>query len=76
VDAGLSHITPARGPPLWDGAEAKVGESAEPASDRDEAAQPAADFEVDQRISCLGGNSGHANGGGQITPITTQSVSC
>ena len=45
------RITPARGPPLWDGAEAQAGEGVEPAPDWDEAAQPAPDFEVDQRLS-------------------------
>lgn len=45
------HITPARGPPLWDGADADAGESVEPAPDWDEACQAAPDFEVDQRGS-------------------------
>jgi len=51
VEPEPPHITPARGPPLWDGAEAQAGEGAEPAPAWDEAAQPAPDFEVDQRIS-------------------------
>ena len=45
------RITPARGPPLWDGDDAQVGEGVEPAPDWDEAAQPAPNFEVDQRIN-------------------------
>ncbi len=51
VEPEPPHITLARGPPLWDGAEAQAGEGAEPAPDWNEAAQPAPDFEVDQRIS-------------------------
>ena len=51
VDAEPPRITPARGPPLWDGADVQADEGVEPAPDWDEAAQPAPDFEVDQRIS-------------------------
>ena len=45
-------ISPARGPPLWDDGDAPVDDGAqiEPA-DWDLLAQPAPDFEVDQRIS-------------------------
>ena len=46
------RITPARGPPLWDGADAQAGEAVEPVTDWDEAAQTAPDFEIDQRVSC------------------------
>ena len=56
VDSDPPHISPARGPPLWeDGGDAQVGDvvQSEPdwATDWDGAAQPAPDFEVDQRIS-------------------------
>ena len=47
------RISPARGPPLWDDcsdAQMDDGAQTEPA-DWDLAAQPAPDFEVDQRIS-------------------------
>lgn len=45
------RITPARGPPLWDGCDAPVGEGVDVAPHWDEAAQPAPDFEVDQRVN-------------------------
>jgi len=45
------RITPARGPPLWDGCDAQMGDGVELAPDWDEAAQVAPDFEVDQRVS-------------------------
>ena len=45
------RITPARGPPLWDGCDAQMGDGVELAPDWDEAAQVAPDFEADQRIS-------------------------
>jgi hypothetical protein len=57
VDSEPPHIAPARGPPLWDecgGAQTDDGAQIEPAdwaTDWDGAAQPAPDFEVDQRIS-------------------------
>ena len=52
VDSEPSHISPARGPPLWDDCDAQTDEGAqnEPA-DWALAAQPAPDFEVDQRIN-------------------------
>ncbi len=55
VDSEPPHIAPARGPPLWDDCgDAQMGDGAqsEPdwATDWDGAAQPAPDFEVDQRI--------------------------
>ena len=52
VDSEPPHIAPARGPPLWDecgGAQMDDGAQIEP--NWDLAAQPAPDFEVDQRIS-------------------------
>jgi hypothetical protein len=53
VDSEPPHISPARGPPLWeDGGDAQMGDGVqiEPA-DWDLAAQQAPDLEVDQRIS-------------------------
>ena len=53
VDSEPAHISPARGPPLWDDcgdAQTDEGAQIEPA-DWDLAAQPAPDFEVDQRIN-------------------------
>ena len=52
VDSEPPHISPARGPPLWDDCDAQTDEGAqnEPA-DWDLEAQPAPDFEVDQRIN-------------------------
>ncbi len=55
VDSQPPHITPARGPPLWDECDAQVGAGSqiEPnwATDWDGVAQPAPDYEVDQRIN-------------------------
>jgi hypothetical protein len=51
VETEPPRITPAREPPLWDGCDAPMGEGVEVEPDWDEAAQPAPDFEVDQRIS-------------------------
>jgi hypothetical protein len=51
VETEPPRITPARGPPLWDGCDAPMGEGVEVEPDWDEAAQPPSDFEVDQRIS-------------------------
>ena len=51
VEAEPPRITPARGPPLWDGCDAQMGDGVEVAPDWDEAAQVAPDFEVDQRVS-------------------------
>jgi hypothetical protein len=52
VDSEPPHISPARGPPLWDDCDAQMDDGAqiEPA-DWDLAAQPAPDYEVDQRIN-------------------------
>ena len=49
VETEPPHITPARGPPLWDECDEQAAEGVEPAPDWDEATQPAPDFEVDQR---------------------------
>ena len=45
------RITPARGSPLWDGADAQVGDGVDVGPDWDEAAKTAPDFELDQRVS-------------------------
>jgi hypothetical protein len=52
VDSEPPHISPARGPPLWedcDDAQIDHGVQFEP--DWDLAAQPAPDYEVDQRTA-------------------------
>jgi hypothetical protein len=56
VDSEPPHITPARGPPLWDDcgdAQRGDGVEVEPnwATDWDGAEQPVPDYEVDQRIN-------------------------
>ena len=52
VDSELPHISAARGPPLWDDCgDAQMGESVEVEPGWDMAAQPAPDYEVDQRIN-------------------------
>lgn len=51
VKTAPPHITPARGPPLWDGADAQAGKGVEPAPDWGQECQAEPDFEVDQRIS-------------------------
>jgi hypothetical protein len=52
VDSEPPHISPARGPPLWDDCDdAHVGEGVAVEPDWDLAAQAAPDFEVDQRIN-------------------------
>lgn len=51
VGAEPPRITPARGPPLWDGCDAQMGEGLDVVPDWDEAAQVAPDDEVDQRVS-------------------------
>ena len=45
------HISPARGPPLWEDGDAQAGEGSQIGLDWDLAAQPAPAFEVDQRIN-------------------------
>ena len=52
VDSEPPHIAPARGPPLWADCDAQTDDGAqiEPA-DWGLAAQPAPDYEVDQRVS-------------------------
>ena len=51
VDTEPPHISPARGPPLWDECDAQMGEGVEVEPDWDLAAQPAPDFEIDQRVN-------------------------
>jgi hypothetical protein len=51
VDSEPPHISPARGPPLWEDCEAQMDDGVQTEPDWDMAAQPAPDFEVDQRVS-------------------------
>jgi hypothetical protein len=51
ADSEPPHISPARGPPLWDEGNALAGEGVEGEPDWDMAAQPAPDYEVDQRVN-------------------------
>ena len=53
VDSEPPRLSPARGPPLWDGcdADAQRGEDGQAEPDWDLAAQPAPDYELDQRIN-------------------------
>jgi hypothetical protein len=51
VDSEPPRISPARGPPLWDDCDAQTGDGVQIEPDRDLAAQPAPDYEVDQRIN-------------------------
>jgi hypothetical protein len=51
VGSEPAHISSARGPPLWDDSDAPVGERTHVEPDWDLAAQPAPDYEVDQRIN-------------------------
>jgi len=47
----LEYIGVDAEPPLWDGCDAPMGEGVEVEPNWDETAQPAPDFEVDQRVS-------------------------
>ena len=52
VDSEPPQIPPARGPPLWDDcSDAQTDEAVHIEPDWDLAAQPAPDFEVDQRVN-------------------------
>ena len=51
VQSEPPNIVPARGPPLREDCDAPVGESAQVEPDWDLAAQPAPDYELDQRIN-------------------------
>jgi hypothetical protein len=50
VDCEPPRISPARGPPLWE-ADAQWVEGGQALPDWDLQAQPAPDYEVDQRVS-------------------------
>jgi hypothetical protein len=50
VESQPPLIAPARGPPLWDACDAQAGEGTQIEPDWDLAAQPAPDYEVDQRV--------------------------
>ena len=49
---GGTEITPARGPPLCEGSDASLDDGVQGEPDCDLAAQPAPDYEVDQRVNC------------------------
>ncbi len=51
VDSQAPHISPVRGPPLWDDCDAQAGEAVDAVPDWDVATQAAPDYEVDQRIN-------------------------
>lgn len=51
VDSQPPHIAPAHGPPLWEGCDAQVDDAVQIEPDWGLAAQPASDYEVDQRIN-------------------------
>ena len=52
VDSQPPHISPARGPPLWDDyGDAQVDDGVQDEPDWDLAAQPTPDYEVDQRVN-------------------------
>jgi hypothetical protein len=51
VESEPPKISPARGPPLWDECDAHSSEGTQIEPDWDLAAQPAPDYEVDQRIT-------------------------
>jgi hypothetical protein len=50
ADCEPPRIAPARGPPLWDDCDAQAAEGSQIGPDWDLVAQPAPDYEVDQRI--------------------------
>ena len=45
------HIAPARGPPLWDDCDAQKDDRVQIDPDWDLAAQPAPEYQVDQRVN-------------------------
>ena len=51
VDSEPPHISPARGPPLWEDCDAQMDDGVHIEPDWDLAAQPAPDYEADQRVN-------------------------
>ena len=51
VDSAPPRISPARGPPLWGGCDAQMGEGVDVEPDWDQPAQAAPDYKVDQRVN-------------------------
>jgi hypothetical protein len=51
VESEPPHIAPARGPAMWDDCDAQSDGAVHGEPDWDLAAQPAPDYEVDQRIN-------------------------
>lgn len=51
VDSEPPHISQARGPWLWEDCDAQMGEGVEIEPDWDLVAQPAPNFDVDQRVN-------------------------
>lgn len=51
VESEPPRIAPACGPPLWEGCDAQMDDGAQIAPDWDLAAQPAPDFDADQRVN-------------------------
>ena len=51
VESEPPSIAPARGPPMWEGFDAQMGEGAQVDADWDLVGQPAPDYELDQRIN-------------------------
>ena len=51
VDPEPPHLVPARGPPLWDDCDAQAVEGVAVEPDWDLAAQPAPEYEADQRVN-------------------------
>ena len=51
VESKPPHISPARGSPLWEDCDAQVGEGTQIEPDCNLAAQPAPEFDVDQRVN-------------------------
>lgn len=51
VDSEPPHISPVRGPPLWDGCDAQIDDRVQSEPNWELPKQPAPDYEVDQRIN-------------------------